>query len=116
MPVGTMDLVHFHRVFFITRPVMNLPSGGPNGRSTAQRHYLPRGEFPVAAENLSHRIDGQLAHSFPNPVPAGTYVPAWALLDVTVRCYYGLLFSYTYSQYNLAREFLERQQIDGHRW
>ena len=95
MPVGNMDHVRFHRVFFITRPVMHLPSGGPIGRTIAQRYYLPRGEFPVAAENLSRHIDGQLAHSFPNPVPAGTSVPAWALLDVTVRCYY-VLFSDTY--------------------
>ncbi len=75
---------------------MHLPSGGPNIHSTAHRHYLRRGEFPVAAENLSHRIDGELVHSFPNPVPAGTHVPAWALLDVTVRCYYVLLFFDTY--------------------
>jgi hypothetical protein len=24
---------------------------------------------------------------FPNPIPSGTRVPQWALLDVTVRCY-----------------------------
>ena len=28
-----------------------------------------------------------MALRFPNPVPAGTRVPQWALLDVTVRCY-----------------------------
>ena len=30
---------------------------------------------------------GKSAHSFPNPVPAGTYVPQWSLLDVSVRYY-----------------------------
>ena len=28
-----------------------------------------------------------LARRFPNPIPSGTRVPGWALLDVTVRCY-----------------------------
>ncbi len=28
-----------------------------------------------------------MACRFPNPVPSGTRVPRWALIDVTVRCY-----------------------------
>ena len=32
-------------------------------------------------------MTGILVHSFPNPVPDGTSVPQWALLDVTVRYY-----------------------------
>jgi hypothetical protein len=28
-----------------------------------------------------------MARRFPNPIPLGTRVPQWALLDVTVRCY-----------------------------
>jgi hypothetical protein len=52
--------------------------------------------FPLRPRTYRIALTGQLAHSFPNPVPAGTLVPAWALLDVTVRCYYVLLFSDTY--------------------
>ena len=32
-------------------------------------------------------IDMGMARRFPNPIPLGTRVPQWALLDVTVRCY-----------------------------
>jgi hypothetical protein len=52
--------------------------------------------FPLRPRIYRIALTRQLAHSFPNPVPAGTYVPAWALLDVTVRCYYVILFSDTY--------------------
>jgi hypothetical protein len=61
-------------------------SGGLNIRSTAQSLYPLRREFPVSERDFIVLTPRQLAHSFPNPVPAGTRVPQWALLDVTVRC------------------------------
>ena len=44
-------------------------------------------------------LTGKSADSFPNPVPDGTGVPQWALLDVTVRYY--LL----YIRYELTAHF-----------
>ena len=60
--------------------------GGLSIRSTAQRLYPLRREFLVSARDFIVLTLRQLTHSFPNPVPAGTRVPQWALLDVTVRC------------------------------
>jgi hypothetical protein len=49
---------------------------------TAHLFYPRRSEFPPGVENL---LDLTLLVSrFPNPVPPGTYVPHWAILDVTV--------------------------------
>ena len=28
-----------------------------------------------------------MARRFPHPIPSGTRVPQWALIDITVRCY-----------------------------
>ena len=52
-------------------------------------HTIARGnclrlrEFLVLEENLM-RFTLRLVCRFPNPVPPGTRVPQWALLDVTV--------------------------------
>ena len=62
---------------------------GQNMCTTARRFCLLQREFPLATENLFRLAltKGQMALRFPNPVPSGTRVPHWALLDVTVRCY-----------------------------
>ena len=59
--------------------------GGPSIRSIVQKLCLPRREFPVVAPSHSMALTRRSALSFPNPVPAGTRVPQWALIDVTVR-------------------------------
>ncbi|KAI0250839.1 hypothetical protein BJV78DRAFT_1282907 [Lactifluus subvellereus] len=45
--------------------------------------------------------------SFPNPVPSGTRVPQWALLDVTVCCSIFFFGTSVYQQYIPARKQLE---------
>ena len=47
---------------------------------TARLLYLLPSEFPLKVDNLSFMT----FFRFPNPVPAGIYVPHWAILDVTV--------------------------------
>ena len=71
-----------------------LSLAGRNIRTTARVLCLPPREF------LSWQIilTLTLAHRFPNPIPAGTRVPRWALLDVTVRCQTFFL-RITYSQH-----------------
>jgi len=64
---------------------MRLPLGGLSIRTIVQKFCLPRREFPVAATSHSMALTRRSALSFPNPVPAGTRVPQWALIDVTVR-------------------------------
>jgi hypothetical protein len=65
--------------------LMYLSLAGRHGWPAAQRHCLPRRKFLVAAENILC-LTLCLTRRFPNPVPSGTRVPHWALLDVTVRC------------------------------
>jgi hypothetical protein len=52
--------------------------------TTAQKYCLPGPEFPFATESLIP-FDVIIGRRFPNPVPAGTAVPYWAFIDVTVR-------------------------------
>ena len=60
-----------------------LPLAGLHIRTTARLFHLLHSEIPLVAENLLH-LTLLLFSRFPNPVPAGTRVPRWALLDVTV--------------------------------
>ena len=62
------------------------PSGGRSTRPTARRHCLPAREFLMLNENPIMRSTLTLVRRFPNPIPAGTSLQRWALLDVTVRC------------------------------
>jgi hypothetical protein len=64
---------------------IRLPLGGLSIRTIVQKLCLPRSEFLVEATSYSMALTRRLALSFPNPVPAGTRVPKWALIDVTVR-------------------------------
>jgi hypothetical protein len=57
---------------------------GQNGRPTVQRPCLPDREFLVASGHLL-RLTLKLVRRYPNPVPPGTLVPHWALLDVRAR-------------------------------
>jgi hypothetical protein len=52
---------------------------------TAQPFTLPHRKLIIVARGFLPLMD-TLTPSFPNPVPPGTYVPHWALIDVTVRC------------------------------
>jgi hypothetical protein len=66
-----------------------LPLAGRCFRLTAQRLCLPQREFHSRQKLEIYGIgidEGQMACRFPNPIPSGTRVPRWALLDVTVRC------------------------------
>jgi hypothetical protein len=64
--------------------LMYLSIAGQNGRPTVQRPCLPDREFLVASGHLL-RSTLKLVRRYPNPVPPGTLVPHWALLDVRVR-------------------------------
>ena len=61
---------------------------GRNFRIIAQRLCRPQREPHPRRKLYCIGTDkGQTTHSFPNPIPSGTRVPKWALLDITVRCY-----------------------------
>jgi hypothetical protein len=64
---------------------MYLTLAGRSMCPTARRYCLPAREFHVLDENLK-RSTLTLVRRFPNPIPAGTSLQQWALIDVTVRC------------------------------
>lgn len=78
-----MDQVRLTLFFFQLPGLMYLPLAGQTGRTTARRHYLPLRELPAPKKNLMHSTL-TLIHRFPNPIPAGTSLPQWTLLDVTL--------------------------------
>jgi hypothetical protein len=76
-------------LFSIPRGSLHIPSlAGRNIRLIAQRLCLPRREFHSRQKIYCMALtEGQMACRFPNPVPSGTRVPQWALIDITVRCH-----------------------------
>jgi hypothetical protein len=65
---------------------MYLPLALVNMYGIARQSYLLRREFLVVDRGLiALALAGQFASRFPNPIPSGTRLPQWALLDVTVR-------------------------------
>ena len=85
-------------LFSIPRGSLHIPSlVGRNIRLIAQRLYLPHRESH--SRQKIYRIgtdEGGITCSFPNPIPSGTRVPQWALIDVTVRCnvyFYDIVFT-----------------------
>jgi hypothetical protein len=60
---------------------------GRNIHLIAQRLCLPHREFHSRQKIYCIGTDEQMACRFPNPVPSGTRVPQWALIDITVRCH-----------------------------
>ena len=76
-------------VHLIPRGSLHIPSlAGRNIRLIAQRLCLPHREFHSRQKIYCIGTDEeQMACRFPNPVPSGTRVPQWALIDITVRCY-----------------------------
>lgn len=76
-----------HSVYSFQLPVpglTHLPLAGQTMCPTAQRYCLLAREFPVLSENLTRSIL-TLVRRFPNPIPAGTSLQRWTLLDITVR-------------------------------
>ena len=76
-------------VLLIPRGSLIIPSlAGRIIRLIAQRLCLPHREYH-SRQKIYHvgTDEGQMVCRFPNPVPSGTRVPQWALLDITVRCY-----------------------------
>ena len=63
-----------------------LPSDGPNGLTAVHKRCPHRRGFSRCGKWFDE-LTVYLAHSFPNPIPDGTRVPHWALLDITVRLY-----------------------------
>lgn len=60
------------------------PLAGRTMRTTAQGRCLRLREFTVLKEDpMCSPLT--LVRRFPNPIPSGTRLPRWALLDVTVR-------------------------------
>jgi hypothetical protein len=73
---------------FRIRGLIYLTLAGSYIRPIAQGSCPSRRELPVAIKNLIAAFDMIIgsARRFPNPIPAGTRVPLWAINDVTVRC------------------------------
>jgi hypothetical protein len=84
--LGTIPIVV---LFSIPRGSLHIPSlVGRTIRLIAQRLCLPHREYHSRQKIYYVGTDEeQMACRFPNPVPLGTRVPQWALLDITVRCY-----------------------------
>ena len=83
MPARKLGLVRFLSLFSPQLlELIYLPLAGRDIRSTVQILCLPPSEFLLESIRC---LTLMLARRFPNPVPSGTRVPGWALLDVTVR-------------------------------
>ena len=77
-----MDYVRILLLFPSLHPVlMYLPLAGQNMCSTAQKFCLLPREFLSCRGSITLT---PARRRFPNPIPSGTRVPQWALLDVTV--------------------------------
>ena len=61
--------------------LMYLTLAGRNISTTARRFYFPQREY--SSESIA--FDMIIGRRFPNPVPFGTRIPQWTLIDVTVR-------------------------------
>lgn len=80
---------------------------------TAQAFIVPHRELTVVERGFLPLIE-KLHPSFPNPVPDGTYVPYWALINVTVR--YSPFVFIAYRLYITGPGRLGFQPIVCHWW
>jgi hypothetical protein len=89
--LGTIPIIV---LFSIPRGSLHIPSlVGRIIRLTAQRLCLPHRESHSRQKIYCIVSDeGQMTCRFPNPIPSGTRVPQWALIDITVCCYVFLLW------------------------
>jgi hypothetical protein len=86
MPGREMASVRFPLLSYFSDSGLTFPtSASRNIYAGAQRLRNPGGEFPVAPREFIAFDTVFGFGSFPYPVPPGTRVPKWALLDVTVR-------------------------------
>jgi len=99
MPRKAVEIVRLVPLHRLSPNCPLLDSDGPNIREIAQEPLNPPRELTITADWLMLSMPGPeqriSTHRFPNPVPAGTRVPQWALQDITVRSPFALFQNLT---------------------